>query len=65
MKLEKNESYSALKGIAMCLVMFGHIGIIYAGGYAVLFFVIMSGVLCRVSYKGGVQPRGLCKIHMV
>lgn len=48
----RNEAYNALKGIAMCMVMFGHIGVMIGGGYAALFFVIMSGVLCRLSYRG-------------
>ena len=63
--MDRNNTFSALKGLAMCMIMAGHLHIAIGGGFCAYFFVIMSGVLCRLSYReGGRDHKNLCKIHM-
>lgn len=44
----------------MCMIMAGHLHIAIGGGFCAYFFVIMSGVLCRLSYRGGVGTIKIC-----
>lgn len=51
--MERNDAFNGLKGLAMCMIVLGHLHIAIGGGVCAYFFVIMSGVLCRLSYRGG------------